>query len=77
MRQISLTVNDNEFDKFMDSLKSFKSAHILKSKQVMDDLSQWQKDELDKSLKEIEDGTVQAEDWNSVKTKLFNRHNIK
>ena len=38
MRQISLTLNDNEFDKFMDSLKSFKSANILKSKHVDSDI---------------------------------------
>jgi hypothetical protein len=34
MRQISLTLNENEFDKFMSLLKSFKSAKNIRSKQI-------------------------------------------
>lgn len=77
MRQISLTLNDNEFDKFMDSLKSFKSANILKSKHVDSDLPQWQKDELDKSITEIENGTVQSEEWSTLRDSLFTQYSVK
>lgn len=37
MKQISLTLSDNEFDKFMGLLKSFKSAKNIESKQIEED----------------------------------------
>lgn len=77
MRQVSLTLNDNEFDKFMDLLKSVKSANILTSKHIDSDIPQWQKDELDKSISEIENGTVQSEEWDSLREKLFAKHSVK
>lgn len=77
MRQVSLTLNDNEFDKFMDLLKSVKSANILTSKHIDSDIPQWQKEELDKSISEIENGTVQSEKWDSLREKLFAKHSVK
>ena len=77
MRQISLTLNDNDLDEFLLSIKSIRSAQIVQSKHVVNDLPQWQMDELDKSIQEIEDGTVQSEDWSSVKDRLFAKHSVK
>ena len=37
MKQISLTLSDNEFDKFMGLLKSFKTANNIESKQIDED----------------------------------------
>ena len=37
MKQISLTLSDNEFDKFMGLLKSFKSAKNIESKHIEED----------------------------------------
>lgn len=39
MRQVSLTISDNEFDKFMSLLKSFKSAKNVESTKVEEDTS--------------------------------------
>ncbi len=77
MRQVSLTLNDNEFDKFMDLLKSVKSANILTTKHIESDIPQWQKDELDQSISEIENGTVQSEEWDLLREKLFAKHSVK
>lgn len=82
MREITFNLEDSEFDKFMNYVKrSLKSAQNLQSKQIAieDDfvIPQWQKDELDKSLKEIEDGTAQFEDWSIVRKRLFDKYNVK
>lgn len=82
MREITFNLEDSEFDKFMNYVKrSLKSAQNLQSKQIAieDDfvIPQWQKDELDKSLKEIEDGTAQFEDWSVVRKRLFDKYNVK
>lgn len=34
MKQVSLTLSDSEFDKFMNLLKSFKSAKNVQSKEI-------------------------------------------
>ena len=61
----------------MDLLKSFKYANILTSKHIDSDIPQWQKEELDKSISEIENGTVQSEEWDSLREKLFAKHSVK
>jgi hypothetical protein len=58
-------------------IKSFTSAKILSSNPITEDLSVWQKSELDKSLAEIENGTIQTESWDVVRDRLFAEYNVK
>jgi hypothetical protein len=49
----------------------------LSSNPITEDLSVWQKSELDKSLAEIENGTIQTESWDVVRDRLFAEYNVK
>lgn len=66
-----------------DKLEILKAVFIdlglefILPKSVDTDLPQWQKDELDKSLKEIEDGTIQSQEWSIIRDDLFKKYNIK
>lgn len=40
-------------------------------------LNEWQKSELDKSLAEIEKGTIKFENWEVVRDRLFEQNNVK
>ena len=71
MHQVSLTINENELEKLLSIIKSFTSAKILSSNPISENLSAWQKSELDKSLAEIENGTIQSENWEIVRDRLF------
>ena len=71
MHQVSLTINENELEKLLSMINSFTSAKILSSNPISDNLSAWQKSELDKSLAEIENGKIQSEDWEVVRKRLF------
>lgn len=77
MHQVSLTINENELEKLLSMIKSFTSAKILSSNPITEDLSAWQKSELDKSLAEIENGTIQTESWEVVRDRLFAQYNVK
>ena len=77
MHQVSLTINENELEKLLSIINSFTSAKILSSNPINEDLSVWQKSELDKSLAEIENGTIQAESWGVVRDRLFAQYNVK
>ena len=77
MHQVSLTINENELEKLLSLINSFSSAKILSSNPINEDLSVWQKSELDKSLAEIENGTIQAESWEVVRDRLFAQYNVK
>ncbi len=77
MHQVSLTINENELEKLLSMIKSFTSAKILSSNPITEDLSVWQKSELDKSLAEIENGTIQTESWDVVRDRLFAEYNVK
>jgi|688.fasta_scaffold988125_1 hypothetical protein len=77
MHQVSLTINENELEKLLSMIKSFTSAKILSSNPITEDLSAWQKSELDKSLAEIENGTIQTESWDVVRDRLFAEYNVK
>ncbi len=77
MHQVSLTINENELEKLLSIIKSFTSAKILSSNPISENLSALQKSELDKSLAEIENGTIQSENWEIVRDRLFAQHNVK
>ena len=77
MHQVSLTINENELEKLLSMIKSFTSAKILSSNPINEDLSAWQKSEIDKSLAEIENGTIQTESWDAVRERLFAQYNVK
>ena len=77
MHQVSLTINENELEKLLSIIKSFTSAKILSSNPISENLSAWQKSELDKSLAEIENGTIQSENWEVFRQRLFAQYNIK
>jgi hypothetical protein len=77
MHQVSLTINENELEKLLSMIKSFTSAKILSSNPITEDLSVWQKSELDKSLAEIENATIQTESWDVVRDRLFAEYNVK
>jgi hypothetical protein len=77
MHQVSLTINENELEKLLSMIKSFTSAKILSSNPITEDLSAWQKSELDKSLAEIEKGTIKSENWEVVRDRLFAEYNVK
>lgn len=77
MHQVSLTINENELEKLLSIIKSFTSAKILSSNPISENLSAWQKSELDKSLAEIENGTIQSENWENDIDRLFAQYNVK
>jgi hypothetical protein len=77
MRQISLTINETELEKFLSLLNSFTSAKIISSNSLNEELSDWQISELDKSLAEIEKGTIKSENWEVVRDRLFAQYNVK
>ncbi len=77
MHQVSLTINENELEKLLSMIKSFTSAKILSSNPINEDLSVWQQSELDKSIEEIENGTIQSESWGVVRDRLFAQYNVK
>ena len=77
MHQISRTINETELEKLLSLLNSFKSAKIVSSNPVKEELSDWEKSELDKSLSEIENGTIQSESWDVVRNRLFAQYSVK
>ena len=77
MHQISLTINETELEKLLSLLNSFTSAKIVSSNPVKEELSDWEKSELDKSLSEIENGTIQSESWDVVRNRLFAQYSVK
>lgn len=77
MHQVSLTIDENELEKLLSLINSFTSAKILSSNPINDKLSAWQQSELDKSIEEIENGTIQSENWEIVRDRLFAQHNVK
>ena len=76
MKQISLTLNDNEFQKLMDLLKSFNSVGNLQSQELKSDLPDFQQRELDQRLKSHAEGTAEYEAWENVKSSLFEKYKI-
>ena len=73
MRQISLTINDNEFDKFMSVLKSFKSAKNIASAKVEDNVStifgltEEHKKIIDQRITKHFNGESKSSTWDEVK----------
>jgi hypothetical protein len=76
MHQVSLTINENELEKLLSRINSFTSAKILSSNPINEDLSVWQKSELDKSLTEIENGKIQSENWGDVRERFFEQYTV-
>jgi hypothetical protein len=76
MHQVSLTINENELEKLLSLINSFTSAKILSSNPINEDLSVWQKSELDKSLTEIENGKIQSENWGDVRERFFEQYTV-
>ncbi len=54
-------------------MENSKIENLFENELLLTDL---QKSELDKSLAEIEKGTIQAEDWKVVRKELFTQYNI-
>jgi hypothetical protein len=48
----------------------------LSSNPINEDLSVWQKSELDKSLTEIENGKIQSENWGDVRERFFEQYTV-
>jgi hypothetical protein len=55
-------------------MENSKTENLL---EIESRLIDWQKSELDKSLAEIENGTIQSENWEIVRDRLFAQHNVK
>lgn len=55
-------------------MENSKSENLL---EIESRLIDWQKSELDKSLGEIENRTIQAEDWEVFRQRFFAQYNIK
>lgn len=72
MKQVSLTLSDSEFDKFMTLLKSFKSAKNVQAKQVEADdngfgLTDEHKKILDQRMARHRSGESKSYTWEEVK----------
>ena len=50
--------------------------NVVDFDKTIDGISQWQKDEVTKSIVEIDNGTAITEDWEVTRKKLFKKHNI-
>ena len=73
MRQISLTLNDHEFEKFMSVLKSFKSAKNVASTRIEDNdssvfgLTDEHKRIIDQRISRHFNGESKSFTWDEVK----------
>jgi len=72
MKQVSLTLSDSEFDKFMTLLKSFKSAKNVQAKQVEADdtvfgLTDEHKKIIDQRIAKHLSGESKSHTWEEVK----------
>ena len=74
MRQVSLTLNENEFDKFMSLLKSFKSINILREQKIEDEselfaLTDEHKKIIDSRIERHLSGESKSYSWEEVKNR--------
>ncbi len=71
MRQVSLILNENEFDKFMNSLKSFKSVKNVHSEKIDDEsaifgLTDLQRLILENQIEKHLNGESNPHSWKNV-----------
>ncbi len=70
MRQISFTLNENEYDSFMNLLKSFKSVKNVQSERIDDldiKLSEAHHQIVDDRILNYESGETKSFTWNEVR----------
>jgi hypothetical protein len=70
MRQISFTLNENEYDSFMNLLKSFKSVKNVQSEQIDEldiKLSEAHHQIVDDRILNYESGDTKSFTWNEVR----------
>ena len=70
MRQISFTLNENEYDSFMNLLKSFKSVKNVQSERIDEldiKLSEAHHQIVDDRILNYESGETKSFTWNEVR----------
>ena len=77
MKQVSLTLSDTEFDKFMNLLKSFKSAKNVQAKEINADdsilgLTDEHKKIIDQRIAKHLSGESKSHTWEEVKENARN-----
>lgn len=73
MKQISLSLNENEFDKFMSLLKSFKSVKNIQTSETEIDnyvLSEEHKAIIENRLDNYSKDESKSQSWDEIKSKL-------
>ena len=73
MTQVILNIEDDKLNAFITFIKTLNYVSVAKS----DDIPQWQKDEVNKSIKEIDNSTIIHEDWEVTRKRLFEKHDLK
>jgi hypothetical protein len=73
MTQVILDIEDDKLNAFITFIKTLNYVSVAKS----DDIPQWQKDEVNKSIKEIDNSTIIYEDWEVTRKRLFEKNDLK
>lgn len=73
MTQVVLNIEDDKLNAFIAFIKTLNYVSLAAS----DEIPQWQQEEVAKSIKEIDNGTIVHEDWELTRKKLFKKHGIK
>ena len=72
MKEITLRISDSKLSFFMELVK-----HL--GVEVVEDtpIPQWQKDQVRQSIQEIEAGTAELTEWETIKKDIFEKYNVK
>lgn len=72
MKEITLRISDSKLSFFMELVKQL-------GIEVVEDtpIPKWQKDQVRQSIQEIEDGTAELTEWETIKKDIFEKYNVK
>jgi hypothetical protein len=73
MTQVTLNIEDDKLKTFMAFIKTLNYVSLDNKEDI---IPQWQKDEVAKSIAEIDNGTAVVEDWDVTRKRLFKKHDI-
>jgi len=72
MKEITLRISESKLSFFIELVKQL-------GVEVVEDtpIPQWQKDQVRQSIQEIEDGTAELTEWETIKKDIFEKYNVK
>ncbi|WP_340102538.1 addiction module protein [Rhodohalobacter sp. 8-1] len=67
MKKLTLQIEDDNFESFMEILKELNYVTITESEEI----PQWQKEEVQERLKKIKEGQMKSRSWEKARKEIF------